>query len=45
MNTKKLKVDVEDVAEAVINIDSKLKIFLHLDFSNYFETRIYKNKL
>lgn len=39
MNTKKLKIDVEDVAEAVINIDSKLKIFLHLDFSNYFETR------
>ena len=42
MNTKKLEIDVEDVAEAIINVDSKLKIFLHLDFSNYFEERYIK---
>ena len=42
MNTKKLEIDVEDVAEAIINVDSKLKIFLHLDFSNYFEARYIK---
>lgn len=42
MNTKKLRIDVEDVAEAVINIDSKLKIFLHLDFSNHSEVRYVK---
>jgi predicted dehydrogenase len=42
MNTKKLRIDVEDVAEAVINIDPKLKIFLHLDFSNHSEVRYIK---
>ena len=45
MNTKKLKINVEDVAEAVISFKSKFKIFLHLNFSSYLETRYIKVNL